>query len=250
MKIKTAVLSASLAALIASTGLGYAAYTGQFNIVQWAGAILGAPTAPGTSATGNVLGIQGVTGGIPFLANPGTIAQWGVFGDNSTFTPGTTIETPSGCIGTSTPTTGAITTGHQGATGCTLNREQWIDAGPSSAILNAINAGFDATTGANRIISAPNVTPIDCSGTATATAANAANLGTISIHGFTIQNESTTVNLSYSLTGTAVAGAAGTFTLLPLGQSPNSYTSPVGLGSNHAVSVISTASDIYTCTAF
>lgn len=170
--------------------------------------------------------------------------------DNATFTAGTTVQAAAGAVATASPTSGAVTTGHQGAVGMSLNREQWIDAGASSNLITTLNAGYDATLQANRVTSTSNSTPIDCSGTATGSASSVANLGTTSIHGFTIQNESTTVNLSYSLTGTAVAGAVGTFTLLPLGQSPNSYTTPVGFGSNHAVSVISSASDIYTCTAF
>lgn len=73
MKIRTAVFCAASAAFFASSGLAWAAYTGQFNIVQWAGVLLGAPTAAGTSASGNILGIQGVTNGVPIAVTGSTI---------------------------------------------------------------------------------------------------------------------------------------------------------------------------------
>ena len=47
------------------------------NLTQVGGATLGAATAAGTTATGNILGIQGVTGGVPLNTNvtfPGSIA--------------------------------------------------------------------------------------------------------------------------------------------------------------------------------
>jgi hypothetical protein len=104
MKIRTAILSASVAAFIASSGFAYAAYTGQFNIVQWAGAILGAPTAPGTSATGNILGFQGVTSGVPLnVHNDGSFAT-GSGGGSGGSTPQATTSAPIN-ISTATTTT-------------------------------------------------------------------------------------------------------------------------------------------------
>jgi hypothetical protein len=99
---------------------------------------------------------------------------------------------------------------------------------------------------------AVNVTPSDCSGTSTTTAANVTGLGTAIIHGFTIKNEDTTNSLCMSLTGTAVCGSPGSYTLVGYAQSgPNSYTTPQGMGSNHAVSVkASAASVVYTCTSW
>lgn len=47
------------------------------NLTQVGSAVIGAATAAGTSATGNILGIQGVTGGVPIATNvtfPSTIA--------------------------------------------------------------------------------------------------------------------------------------------------------------------------------
>lgn len=64
MKFRSAVIAASASAFIASSGLAYAAYTGQLNIIQWGGAVLGAASAIGTSATGLIIGVQGVTGGV------------------------------------------------------------------------------------------------------------------------------------------------------------------------------------------
>jgi type 1 fimbria pilin len=103
-----------------------------------------------------------------------------------------------------------------------------------------------------------NVTPLPCSVTITAAdvAQNLPNLGTTSIHGFTISNVDETSggsngeNLYYNLTGTAVPNTAGTTPL----SSPSSaagmgsYTTPAGLGSNHAVSVRAhTAGHSITC---
>ena len=47
------------------------------NVTQFGGATVGAATAAGTSASGNIIGIQGVTGGVPLNTNvtfPGSIA--------------------------------------------------------------------------------------------------------------------------------------------------------------------------------
>lgn len=140
--------------------------------------------------------------------------------------------------GTKTTASPALPTGGAGGIG-------WL-----SDIDANVQAGFETATTSSRVIPATNVTPIDCSGTATGTATNATGLGITTIHGFTIQNENGSVNIGFSLTGTAVIGAAGTFTLLPTGQSPNSYTTPVGFGSNHSVSVVAPSSAVYTCTAF
>jgi hypothetical protein len=46
------------------------------NVTQWGGATVGAATAAGTSATGNIVGVQGVTGGVPIATSvtfPSTI---------------------------------------------------------------------------------------------------------------------------------------------------------------------------------
>lgn len=102
MKIRTALFCAASAAFIASTGLAYAAYTGQFNIVQWAGVVLGAPTAAGTSATGNILPVQGVTGGVPI-----PVSITGGSGGAGGSTPQTTA---SNAINISTATTTVVVT--------------------------------------------------------------------------------------------------------------------------------------------
>lgn len=140
--------------------------------------------------------------------------------------------------GTKTTASPALPAGGTGGIG-------WL-----SDIDTNVQAGFDATTTSSRVIPASNVTPIDCSGTATSTATNATGLGITTIHGFTIQNENASVNIGFSLTGAAVLGSPGTFTLLPTGQSPNSYSTPVGFGSNHSVSVVAPSSAVYTCSAF
>src|SRR5208282_4945061 len=59
MRVRNAVIGASVAALIASSGVAWAAYTGQLNIIQWAGTVLGVPTAYGTApTTGNYIGVN------------------------------------------------------------------------------------------------------------------------------------------------------------------------------------------------
>ena len=101
-----------------------------------------------------------------------------------------------------------------------------------------------------------NVTPHDCSVTLTAggTAQNAI-AATSTIHGITSANIDTTHSepVWFSMTGTAVAGAVGSYPL----SSPTattyantaSYTSPPNFGINHAVSVIAaTTGHLISCT--
>lgn len=66
MKIRTAVFAAAASALIASSGLALAAYNGQFNIIQWAGATLGAATGWGVVPSGNVVGVNANV--LPFVS--------------------------------------------------------------------------------------------------------------------------------------------------------------------------------------
>jgi hypothetical protein len=95
--------------------------------------------------------------------------------------------------------------------------------------------------------SAPNQTPINCSGTATTTAANAPNLGTNLIHGFTIVSLVTTNNVGINLFGTAVIGTPPTITLNALTPS---YTTPAGFGPNTNLNVVASASTGYSCWAW
>jgi hypothetical protein len=105
---------------------------------------------------------------------------------------------------------------------------------------------------------AVNVTPTDCSVTLTTggTAQNAFTAQT-TLHGFTISNIDATSGSGepvwFSFTGTAVAGAAGSYPLAaPTATTfanPTSYTTPPGFGTNHALSVIAaTTSHKISCT--
>lgn len=172
-----------------------------------------------------------------------------ISGNTSSITGSTTITGPLGAQTTTAPGVSVTETGVK-ITAATLGTGGVGGIGWLSDIATHVQDGFDATTLSSRVIPTSNVAPIDCSGTATGTPSNITGLGITTIHGFTIQDENGSVSIGFSLTGTASIGAAGTFTLLPTGQSPNSYTTPVGFGSNHSVSVVSASSAVYTCTAF
>lgn len=116
------------------------------------------------------------------------------------------------------------------------------------AIANAANAPAQL---------AINTTPTDCSSTiATGGTAQAAIAAQTTLHGFTIANIDTGHNdevMWISFTGTASAGAAGSYPLPPPTATTyaafGSYTTPPGFGSNHAVSIIgATTSHAFSCT--
>jgi type 1 fimbria pilin len=110
----------------------------------------------------------------------------------------------------------------------------------------------------NTVTSRPNVTPNDCSGTITAGGtAQVAITAKTALHGFTIANIDSTAGsgepLWFSFTGTATPSAVGSYPL----PSPTattfvgfgSYTTPMGFGTNHALSVVgATSTHKYSCT--
>lgn len=111
---------------------------------------------------------------------------------------------------------------------------------------------------ATNVNSQPNVTVTDCS-TTIATGGTAKNIITASstLHGFIIMNIDNTNGSGepvwISFTGTAAAGAAGSYALAAPTASafafPGSFSSPVGFGSNKNVSVIAaTTGHIISCT--
>ncbi len=113
--------------------------------------------------------------------------------------------------------------------------------------------GNQASTG---VQGAVNVTLSDCSGTITtggaAQNAFAANAGR---HGFTIANIDTTEVLWVSFTTTAVASGTGSYPLGPADAttfgSLSSFTSPLGMGINTALSVVgATTAHKFTCTVW
>jgi len=121
-------------------------------------------------------------------------------------------------------------------------------------VAGAIPAGT-ATIG--NVNGAPNVTATDCSGTVTTggTAQNAFTAQT-TLHGFTIANVDASAGsgepIWISFTGTATA-ANGSYPLAPPTATTfaglSSFTSPVGFGLNHAVSVLgATTGHKFSCT--
>ena len=111
-----------------------------------------------------------------------------------------------------------------------------------TAVQSSIAAGANVIGG---VFGSPNVTPTDCSGSITSgTTAQAAITATATIHGFTIANidAGSGEPLWISFTTTAAAATAGSYPLsAPTATSfagLASYTTPLGFGSNHAVSVV------------
>lgn len=104
--------------------------------------------------------------------------------------------------------------------------------------------------------SAVNITLTDCSGTiASGGTAQNAFTAAATRHGFTIANIDTTEVLWISFTTTAAASGTGSYPLGPADATVftnlNSFTSPLGMGINTALSVIgATTSHKYTCTVW
>jgi hypothetical protein len=113
-------------------------------------------------------------------------------------------------------------------------------------ITQQMSSSMDSNNNA-KVVSATNVTPINCSVSATTTAANAPGLGTANIHGFTVTNLNTTNNVGINLFGAAVIGTAPTITL---NAATPSYTTPNGFGANTALSIIASATTSVACWAW
>lgn len=124
-----------------------------------------------------------------------------------------------------------------------------------TTVQGAIAAGANVIGG---VFGSPNVTPTNCSGTITAGgAAQAAIAATATIHGFTIANIDPSAGsgepLWISFTTTAAAGTPASYPLAAPSATTyiglNSYTTPFGFGSNHAISVIAaTTGHQFSCT--
>src|SRR6185436_890666 len=99
-----------------------------------------------------------------------------------------------------------------------------------------------------------NVTPTDCSGTITAggTAQNA-HAASSTLRGAILKNIDTSEVLWFSITGTAAAGALGSYPLAPGAATTfagaESFATPLGLGYNTALSVVAaTTAHKFSCT--
>lgn len=120
--------------------------------------------------------------------------------------------------------------------------------GPTTAPAAAV-----ATTSSDNV----NVTPTDCSISASGTAQNIIAAATTR-HGATIANIDPTTGAGeavwISFTGTATAGTAGSFPLAPPAVTTlagmGSWTSPPGFGFNHAISVVATSGHKISCTVW
>lgn len=109
-------------------------------------------------------------------------------------------------------------------------------------------------TAANPIVMPDNVAITDCSGSiATGGTAQNAFGAQSALHGFTIANIDTSEVLWFSMTGTATASTAGSYPLAPATATTfvglASFTTPPGLGTDHAVSVVATTTTHkFSCT--
>lgn len=117
-------------------------------------------------------------------------------------------------------------------------------------------AGTATTAAGVPIIGGVNVTLADCSGTITsgATAQNAFTAAATR-HGFTIANIDTSEVMWISFTTTAAASGTGSYPLAPASATSfaglSSFTSPVGMGINTALSVIAaTTAHKFSCTVW
>jgi hypothetical protein len=221
-------------------------------VTQWAGGVLGAMANYGTSP-GAVLvpGVNAfVTNAVAVSAASGSYLA-GAFavgsGTDGWWTTGGT-EADAAYAGSGSATLVSILKGIYTALG-TLNTTAGNPAAAGTNIIGKVGVDqtTDGTTNAVSAHGAVNVTPTDCSISLTA-GGTAQNIiaASATIHGFTLANIDNTSGSGepvwFSLTGTAVAAAAASWPLAaPTATtygSLASYTTPLGFGSNHAVSVI------------
>jgi hypothetical protein len=190
--------------------------------------------------------------------------------DGAAFTAGTSPFTPSGGEYNSSPT--ALTSGDQGMLALNPYRAAFVDTMTTnsnlySALTAPPNWAYSATYGGCSYSSGnnpacgdakgalwvdvgalpTNATPTDCSVALTA-GATAQNIiaATSTLHGFTIANIDASAGSGepvwISFTTTAAASTIGSYPLAAPTATTfvglNSYTTPTGFASNHAVSVI------------
>jgi hypothetical protein len=246
-----AVLSALGSPFQASGSIGNTAFGSTQVTSPW---VIGGPAAAGAAPVGNPLftgmfdgtDIRRVMGdetnGLWVNIKAGAGSGGTALADEATFTQGSTNTTPLGCFYTTSVTN--LTTGQAGVARCTNDRQQMVADAAVLAQLVTLN-----NTATLPVPFPVNITPTDCSGTATGTAANAFTAGATK-HGFFVSNRSTDP-IWISFTGNAVVGGTASY-LLPAGSSTvagGSFSAPSGFGMNTALSVIGGgSSDAYTCT--
>lgn len=235
-------------------------------------ALMASVNAAGTTGT-NGLAVQGMTGGVPF-----TIVQ-----SNASLL--NTAETNSTAILAAVRTAAQISDGTNGNVGVAPSSSSAAANVPSLIVQHSPNDPVTGAPGATACASdtascnlnqqlqriaqrltavitgqqpSANVTLNDCSGTVTTgNAANNAFTGQTTLHGFTIANIDNTIGsgepLWFSFTGTGGIGAAGSYPLAAPTATTyaglSSYTTPPGMGTNHALSVIAgTSGHKFSCT--
>jgi hypothetical protein len=246
-----AVLSALASPFQAGGSIGNTTFGSTQSTSPW---VIGGPAAAGAAPVGNPLftgmfdgtDIRRVMGdetnGLWVNIKAGAGSGGTALADEATFTQGSTNTTPLGCFYTTSVTN--LTTGQAGVARCTNDRQQMVADAAVLAQLVTLN-----NTATLPVPFPVNITPTDCSGTATGTAANAFTAGATK-HGFFVSNRSTDP-IWISFTGNAVVGGTASY-LLPAGSSTvagGSFSAPSGFGMNTALSVIGGgSSDAYTCT--
>jgi hypothetical protein len=97
-------------------------------------------TAPGTSAAA-AQAVQGVTGGVPFLDNPGTASLWGLYGQNSA-TSGQIGNLAMGAVTTAAPT---YTTGNSSPLSLDANGNLRVNVVVGGAAGGGTSSNFGST---------------------------------------------------------------------------------------------------------
>ena len=166
-----------------------------------------------------------------------------------------TNESPNSQVSTTVGVTGA-------AAGCSPGSSNTLQQCAYQAHIDQtapIPAQVNTTTNIGAVSGIVNVTPSDCSGTITAGGtAQTLIAASITIHGFQVQNIDSSAGggelIWFSLTGTAAAATAGSYSLVPPAGTTTqgfSYSTPFGFGINHAVSIIAaTTGHKFSCTSW
>jgi hypothetical protein len=218
---------------------------------NWA---LGA-TGAAVPANASYLGINvggNLTGWNGAVSNAGTFAVQLTGATNNVNNVTGTVSLPTGAATAANQTTalGIIGNSNSGtvAHGCLI-------AGYS--VLGCLGQIDDDVKATGNVIGAPNITLTDCSGSiATGGSQQSAITTQTTLHGFTLANIDNSAGsgelIWFSFTGTAAAATAGSYPLAPVSGTitgPYTWTSPVGMGTNHAVSIIAaTTGHKFSCT--
>ncbi len=244
----------------------------------------GLPVAAFAVAT---CGAQSLTAGTPYIMTmdlTGTLCTAGGGGggggpatiaDGADVAEGSTIDSPASTPTTATAATmvslmkalvnsnvSSVPAGTNIIGKVSQDTSPWVVSGTvtaaqaTAANLNATVVGTGTFAVQSATQGAVNITLTDCSGTiASGTVAQNAFTAAATRHGFTIANIDTTETLWISFTTTAAASGTGSYPLGPADATTfstlSSFTSPVGMGINTALSVVAaTTSHKFSCTVW